>query len=163
MDNPYSTRPECTVCWGVPLDHGNHKWRLDKFGDTVVRRCEICRASQLISSKDEFRRAVDGGYAHVISAVTSRLDVRPIVPCDVCGGTGLAASRTDARTQNPNTCPRCGRDDRVVRVFYGNFAPPETDYQKYGDLLLAGCLESDISPNRYCGRCDVEFTSGNQS
>ena len=116
----------CPACLATPFDHAahpelappapraftgvaspagtpirGHGFRFDKWSleGPVVWRCDVCNAVAELCSREQFRAAVDGGFAHLPHHVRlQRLlsEQLAIDPCDICGGSGHVARGDDA-------------------------------------------------------------------
>ena len=66
------------------------------------------------------------------------------------------------RKPKVSSCPECGKSDVVVPILYGYPSDEAMEAAERDEIVLAGCMVSDLDPNYYCRRCLVAFEYARQ-
>ena len=63
----------------------------------------------------------------------------------------------NSKNQSPMRCPRCLKNDQVIRIVYGYPGPKMMKNAERGIIRLGGCIVSKNNPQWYCKRDKLEF------
>ncbi len=152
VDNPFVSQKVLQSIWEVSLEHNDFDYVSPRYkgqgGHPVMISKQLARTI-LEEPSDKSLKQILSAFERTTVEVHGPSILHNINTLEEYGKAGLPLGE--------NTCPVCRRYDKVVRVIYGMPSHELFLEAEKGLVHLGGCCVSEVNPQWYCRRDNVEF------